>query len=247
MGKDGPTGIMFDAGPIINLTLNNMLWLLPRLKHLSETRFYITRGVKEELIDKPLQTRKYKFEALQILPYLNDGTLEVLDSPQIRDLAQKLDTLINSVMKIHDTSVTLVHKGELTAMAACLLHDLDALAIDERTTRYLIETPSRLQQRMERKLHTQVILDKERMHQVTAMIGGIRCVRSVELVSVAYAEGLFCHYTYQTPSHFIPAIEDKLLEGLLWGLKLNGCAITEEEVAVMYTIIRKARKACRIA
>ena len=53
--------LVFDAGPIITLTMNNLLWLLNPLKNNFKGEFYLSAAVKEELIDRPLQTKKYKF------------------------------------------------------------------------------------------------------------------------------------------------------------------------------------------
>jgi len=55
--------MVFDAGSIISLTTNNLLWLLPPLKERFGGSFLITNGVADELIKKPLATRKYKLDS----------------------------------------------------------------------------------------------------------------------------------------------------------------------------------------
>ena len=69
--------IVFDSGPIISLAMKNLLWTLEPLKKEFGGEFYIPYGVKKELIDKPLQGKKYKFEALQVLRLINLGSLKV--------------------------------------------------------------------------------------------------------------------------------------------------------------------------
>ena len=59
--------IVFDSGPIISFDLNNLLWLLVPLKREFNGKFYITSAVKRELVDKPLEIKKYKFEVRQCL------------------------------------------------------------------------------------------------------------------------------------------------------------------------------------
>ena len=54
--------LVFDAGPIITLTMNNLLWLLEQLKSQFNGEFFICPAVRRELVDKPLQTKKYKFQ-----------------------------------------------------------------------------------------------------------------------------------------------------------------------------------------
>ena len=68
--------IVFDTGPIISLTMNNLLWILEPLKSISNANFYITNPVKKELVDNPLnKTKRFKFEALQVLHYIENGIL----------------------------------------------------------------------------------------------------------------------------------------------------------------------------
>ena len=67
--KDYMKCLVFDSGPIISLTTNNLLWILEPLKNKFKGRFVITEGVRKELIDKPLTTKKFKFEALHCLLY----------------------------------------------------------------------------------------------------------------------------------------------------------------------------------
>ena len=57
--------LVFDSGPIINLALNNMLWILKPLKEKFKGDFYITESVKRECIDRPLTSKKFKYEALE--------------------------------------------------------------------------------------------------------------------------------------------------------------------------------------
>ena len=52
--------LVFDAGPIISLTMNNLLWLLDPLKVNFKGEFYIPMAVKGELVDRPLTTKKFR-------------------------------------------------------------------------------------------------------------------------------------------------------------------------------------------
>ena len=58
--------LIFDAGPIISLATNNLLWILEPLKNKFDGKFYLTDAVKRELVDRPLETKKFKFEAIQV-------------------------------------------------------------------------------------------------------------------------------------------------------------------------------------
>ena len=54
---------------------------------------------------------------------------------------------------------------------------------------------------------------------------GIRMIRSVELVTMAYEMGMLDQYIAE-----IPDSKKMLLEGILWGVKLQGCAVSRDEI-----------------
>ncbi|PIN79721.1 hypothetical protein COV16_02665, partial [Candidatus Woesearchaeota archaeon CG10_big_fil_rev_8_21_14_0_10_34_8] len=145
--------IVFDTGPIISLTINNLLWILDGLKEKFNGEFYITPAVYDELINKPLNTKKYKLEALQVLPFITKGTLKVYDNPETKRTEEEIEFYANNSFQIHDKYVNIVHKGEIEAVASAIFLNADAIGIDERTTRHLIEMPERIAEHMERKIH----------------------------------------------------------------------------------------------
>ena len=56
-------------------------------------------------------------------------------------------------------------------------------------------------------------------------LGGISIIRSAELATAAFSLGLF--------DDLIPKMQkgkELLLDAVLWGVKSNGCAITENEI-----------------
>ena len=67
MDNQAKKPIIFDTGPVISLTTNNLLWVLDSLKKQYKGNFYITPTVKRELVDTPIQSKKFKFEALQVM------------------------------------------------------------------------------------------------------------------------------------------------------------------------------------
>ncbi len=77
--------IVFDTGPIISLTTNNLLGLLTNLKEKYKGSFYITGAIRRELIERPLETKKFKFEALQVIRCVGADVLEVSDSKELRN------------------------------------------------------------------------------------------------------------------------------------------------------------------
>ena len=102
--------IVFDAGPIISLTLNNLLWILEPLKKISNADFCISEQVKHELVDTPLnKTRKYMFEALQVLHYIENKTLKVIDNDAVRNQALHLLSIANNCFNAFGHNMQILH------------------------------------------------------------------------------------------------------------------------------------------
>ena len=81
--------LFFDAGPIISLTMNNLLWTLKPLKRQFNGQFCITKSVEQELTINPLHTKKFKFEALQVMELIKSDVLRVVKSKEIEDRTLK--------------------------------------------------------------------------------------------------------------------------------------------------------------
>lgn len=217
--------IIFDAGPIISLTTNNLLWILKELKERYNGQFYIAEAVKQELVDKPLSTKKFKFEALQVLHCINEGIINVIDAEQIEQKTIELLTLANSCFNAKNNLIRIVHYGEIAGIASYLLFNSDAFVIDERTTRLLIENPKRLGEILKHKLCTKIVVNNQNLEEFRKLTKGVKMIRSVELVTVAYELGLL--------NKFLASIEhpkETLLDSVLWGVKLRGCSVSKNEI-----------------
>ena len=153
--------LVFDTGPLISLALNNLLWVLKPLKEKFGGEFYITPSVKKEVVEKPLTTKRYKFEALQVLSLVETGVLKVYDSPDLRKEALSLLDSANSLFMADGNYVKNVQYAEIeSVMAAKLLH-ADAVVVDEFITRALLENPEAVEQRMEKRFHRNIDADKK--------------------------------------------------------------------------------------
>ena len=218
--------IVFDTGPIISLTMNNLLWLLEPLKRISKANFCITDSVKKELVDNPLnKTKRFKFEALQVLHYIENGTLEIIENDQIKNQTAKLLSMANNCFKAFGHNINIVHNAELSAIALYLQKKADAFVVDERTTRLLIENPKKLLNILKHNLHTKIEEDKNNLKEFKNATKNVRMIRSVELVTIAFEKGLLNKYLTNVPN-----AKKVLLESVLWGVKLNGCAVSKREL-----------------
>ncbi len=226
--------IILDSGPIITLALNNnLLWLLEKTKSLYNFHFYITEAVKKEIIDNPLATKKFKFEAIQVMRLLNKGIIEVAPDKPIKEQTEEFLNLANSSLSTQKRNLELVHYAEVSAVAAFFHLKADAMMIDERTTRYLLERPKKLQGIMSHKLHTKVNINNKPLSDLRRKTKGIRLIRSAEFVAVCFEKGLLDEFLPD-----IPNSRKTLLDAIIWGMKLNGCAISTRDLK---TLIRETR------
>ena len=217
--------IVFDTGPIISLTTNNLLGLLNGLKESYKGNFYITEAVKRELVERPLMTKKFKFEALQVLRSINAGVLEIFDSKELRKKTFHLLDLANKCFSAQGNFIQIVHFAEISGVVVSILNDSEAFVVDERNMRLLIEDPDKLKEILGNKLHTTVSVNRNNLSEFRAITKKIKLIRSVELVTVAYELGLLDKYLVN-----IPQPDKTLLDAVLWGVKLNGCSVSEREI-----------------
>ncbi len=225
--------LVFDAGPIISLATNNLLWLMEKLKKKFDGEFYISKIAKEEVVEHPLATKKFKFEALQILKIIDDKVLNVVDNKNIKEKTNTLFNLANSIFMAYNRNIHLVHKAEIAGIALCIDSNADAFVVDERTSRVLVEDYKSLKSLLEKKLHTGITINQKNLLDFQKITKGVKMIRSVELVTAAYELGLL--------NDFVLNVKDPkktLLEGVLWGVKLNGCAVSRNEINEIISLVK---------
>jgi len=219
--------IVFDSSSIISLAMNDLLWTLKALKKIYKGDFYIPNSVKKEIIDVPIKSKKFKLEAIMISKLVDEGVLKV---GKIVDV-NKLLFLANSVfvskenlqVKSPGGKLNILQKGEIEAIALCVELNADAYVVDERTMRLFMEDSEGLKRILENKLHTSVNVDNKMLSDFKKQINGVNIIRSSELMMVALEKGMFNEYIN---------IKNKreLVDAILWGLRLRGCAISTEEI-----------------
>lgn len=231
--------IIFDAGPLISLTLNNLLWVIKPLEHHFDGDFWITDSVKRELIDEPIRTKKYKFEAIQIVQFIGDNTLTIIDDARTKEKTLELLDIANNIFHINGRPVVIVHYGEVSTIAAALMMKSEAIVIDERITRELIEHPTHLAGIMSKKLRAKVKINHKKLNLLKQQISHLKVIRSIELAIMAFELGLLDRYLGEGSEEIIPDARKNLLESILWGLKTNGCSISRREIDQVIKMERK--------
>lgn len=222
--------LFFDAGPIISLIISRTSFILPQLKERFGGKFYITPAVRLELVERPLTTRRFQFEALQVMKLLNDGVLEVYDQVPQKNV-NTLIKLANSSFEINGKTMDIIQSGEMESVA-CALELGAPVVMDERTLRLFIENPSQMSALLESRFQNKVTVNKTNVKEFQKTLQDISIIRSIELVSVAFKMGLLNSYLPKQKGG-----KDLLIEAVLWGTKYSGCAVTDHEVEEIKQIL----------
>lgn len=211
--------IIFDSGPLINFAMNGSLHILKKLKKEFNGDFLITKEVKQEIIDTPLNIKRFELGALQLKSLYDEGIIKLADitPQQVDELRKKRDEIMNTANTTFKTKKKYVHlidKGESAVLALSNTIGPNLIVIDERTTRILCENPENLKKLLEKKLHTPITANKKNYPHFKEY----KIIRSTELAYIAYKKGLF---NIKNP---------RALEAMLYGLKYKGCSISEAEI-----------------
>lgn len=222
--------MLFDTGPIISLVTNNLLWTLEGLKAEFNGEFFITPSVYTELIEKPIESRRFKLEALQVLPYITNKLINIASVQNIKKDTRRILELANHCFKARGNWINIVHYTEIEVLATALHYNANTVVIDERTTRQLIENPNLIAKHISLKTHSDIFVNEKNIRILKDMLKPLKVIRSVELITIAYKKGLLNKYILNEERKIIPNLEKEVLEASLWALKLNGCSVSEDEI-----------------
>lgn len=214
--------LIFDSGALINFSTNSLLNIMRGLQKSFSGKFLVTPAIKHETVDYPLKVKRFEWGALRIEQLFNEGVLvqaenNVVDANLLRKEAQKILGNANNMFFARNKPVHLLDQGEAEVLALSKIlsekGQENAIVIDERTTRVLCERPENMQKLLQKKLHTDVKVDKNMFDSFK----GFNVIRSTELAYIAYKKGL------------IQVKDKKALEAVIYGLKFGGCSISEKE------------------
>ena len=218
--------IIFDAGTMINFSMNSLLDLFEKLKKIFNGHFLITEEVKYETIKRPLGIKKFELSALRVQKLLKKGILELprslnIKDSEIRKRAIELLKISNNAFIAKNRPLHLIDKGESASLALSEILTKkgikNVISVDERTTRMLCEKPENLRQILENKLHIRVQMKKQNLE----VFKKFKIIRSTELAYIAYKHNL------------LDINDPNLLDALLYAIKFKGCSISREEIEEM--------------
>lgn len=221
--------LVFDSGPIITLTMNGVLWILEEIKKQYGGEFIIPQSVKEELIDKSLSSKKFQFEAYRLQEQIEKGVIKVVKDPKTIAKAKTVLDMCNSLLERNHQAIRIVSLAEVEAVVMAKEYAADAVVIDERTMRKLIEKPSEVQKRIERKTHMPIHMNNNIREQLETEFAGIQVLRSIECILVAYKMKLLDRYL-SNKDQSKQGKRKNLLSAILWAIKLRGASITADDI-----------------
>jgi len=219
--------LIFDAGPIISLTMNGLLPVLEKLKKEFNGEFVITPAVEKEIVDKPMKIKKYKFEAVLVKDLLDRGVLklssEFINNGKVDKETKRLMKIVNGVFLGREGKINLIQEGEASCLAFSNLcnHD-NVIVADERSVRMMVEAPDNLKGLLERKLSTDLKVNYNNLKNLK----GFRFIRSPELLYIAYKKDLLGIKKTK-----------ELLDAVLYALKFKGAAISSKEIEEMKGLV----------
>jgi len=196
---------------------------LINLKKNFKGKFIITKEVREEIIDKPINIKKFELEAMKLKELMNRGIIELPESvgvsqEEISKPTLEIMELVNNSFVGDKVPIKLIDLGETSCIALSKILSekgiQNILVVDERTLRTLVEDPESLKRIFQKRLGAKINLLRDKLK----VLDGIKIIRSTELIYVAYKKGL------------ISIKEKNLLDALLYSLKYSGCAISDEEI-----------------
>jgi len=210
--------LIFDSSSIITLALNDLLFILKPLKNAFGGEFYVTDSVKHELIDRSLQIKRFKLEALMIKKLIDEGTLKIKKDSKIEKETKTILSVANNTFEVDGEGMKVIHEGEASCLSLYnfLPTEKKAIVMDERTTRMLCEAPENLHKLIEKKNHRKIKANKLNY----PFFKRFKILRSSELVYLAYKTGIIS----------LPIKSSEAIDALLYALKYKGCAISHDEI-----------------
>lgn len=215
--------LIFDSSTLISFAINGLFSELESLRKIFPGKFLLTQEVYSEVITKPMNIKKFELEAIKLDSLIKKGVFEFPDvlnisNKQVSEKTKEILDLANSTFSDKNQNIHIIDSGEASVMALSSIlskmkHEV-IIAVDERTTRMMCESSENLKNLLEKKLHLSLNVDKSKLKQMEKC----NLIRSSELLYVAWKKGI------------ISKENPKILDALLWAVKLRGCSIGDDEI-----------------
>ena len=215
---------VIDTGTMITLSSTCLMNVFRNFVKANNLELQISKAVAKESVWKPIENRRFALNAARIKKIMNDGTIQVI--PQTKELKIETNKILNAANSVFyctskNQNLKIIQAGEAEALAIAKMNDTKIMFVDERTTRALIENPHRLKQVLERRQGVPIKMNNEKLKICEKLIGNTKIFRSVDIIALAYEQGLFDG-----------ELDHGLLEleAALYAAKYAGCAVSQKEI-----------------
>ncbi|MDD3177891.1 MAG: hypothetical protein PHR26_00035 [Candidatus ainarchaeum sp.] len=213
--------IVFDSGVLITFSETCFLGLFEDLKkELGE--FIITNSVLDESVLRAKKIMRFKLSGIRIEEKINFNVFNIFKgSKELDEVTKKILELTNNMFYINNRPLKIIQLGEAECLALLGLTNANYLAVDERTTRMLIEQPHGLLKILKRKNNTNKIsFDENKYIKFKELIGNVNAIRSVDLLAFAYKKKLLKDLY----------LNKENIKASLYAFKFRGCSVSFEEI-----------------
>jgi hypothetical protein len=208
--------IIFDSSTLISLGNTGMYNILESLKE-KNIELLVPESVIKEAITDAKKINRFAWNAVNIQHLLNNGTLK-----EIKIDKKELEEFENKVNQIYSSAhgfIEIIQAGE----AECIIYANNnpnvVFAVDEITTRLLLEKPHQLDELVKKRYRTKITTDENKLDEILKNTRNIKIIRSVDLIAFGYEKEIFKDFK-----------QEDVLSAALYALKYNGCATSFEEI-----------------
>ena len=211
-----------DSSTIISITLNCLLDIFTKF-HERGHKFIIPKWVYDEVVSRPIKSERFGFEAYRIKQKVDDGVFSIYQG-KISDEANKFANYINHSFFVDHHPIKIIHPADSEGIILARRIG-DALVVDERNMRMVIENPKGIQNLLQHKLHREIKVNEGNLENALEYVKDLPVLRSVDLVSIAWKEKLIN----------LDGVDE--LQKVLYSLKFSGCAISFDEIRTYSRVI----------
>ena len=114
--------LIFDSGPLINFSMNGLLYVIENLEKNFQGKFIIPDEVKYEVCERPLKVKRFQLGAMRIQKLIDSKILESPSAVGIRQETigketKRLMELSNSLFRANEKAIKIVSPAEMSCIA----------------------------------------------------------------------------------------------------------------------------------
>ncbi|MCX6767710.1 MAG: hypothetical protein NTY90_03205 [Candidatus Micrarchaeota archaeon] len=213
--------IVCDSSSLISLADTCNIDALAFLKQKAGAEFVITPGVREEIIGAPMKIKALEYSAIRIRKALEESAIAVADAPNLAAKTSEILGAANRLYLVGGKPLPVLHEGEAQSLALLSIARANALLVDEKTTRLIVEDPAKLKEMIEGEYVEKLALDLEAHKKFLALIPPTAIMRSAEVLALAAHRGYFKTFGKH---------EEEAFHASVYALRAAGCSLAQDEL-----------------